>query len=405
MSVPAYMQNKIEERATLADSTTALLEKCAKDGRDPSDEERQRLDNWEARCKILDGELADLEAQFRGNEKFQQLAGRIGRHAEQREERAAEERTKPKPETRSVGHQFIGSDAFKGYRGRGSTSPVEFAGFLENRAAISLDTLGDVVPAHQWSGPTDPSLRTPLLDVIGREVTTSGSVEYITWSDASVAGGPIAEGELKPEAELTAKITPVALETYAHWKSITRQALEDFPRIQSIVDTKLRVGLAKKLESVAAGVINAAGFASVTNDDAIAGARHAIGVVQEAGFEPNAILLNPSDYATFDIQAAEAAGNGPVQFGTFWGLQAVPVSTVPVGTQYVGDFQEAVTWFDRNTAAVYLTDSHADYMIRNLLLILAEQRAAFAATNLAAAVKVTAAAEPEGLRATAKAKA
>jgi HK97 family phage major capsid protein len=55
----------------------------------------------------------------------------------------------------------------------------------------------------------------------------------------------------------------------------------------------------------------------------------------------------------------------------------------------VGDFSEGVTWFDRNTAGVYMTDSHADFFIRNQMLILAEQRAHFALTDGAALAKVT----------------
>lgn len=401
-----YLRRKIEERAAVGDLISSTLEQIAGENRDPNEKEQAKLDEWERRCTELDQDIAKLETRARADQTFASTVGRLGQLEERQEQRDAAARDKaPKPETRSAGDQFIASDAFKAYRGRGSMEPVEFGGFLEQRAAISLETLGDLVPVHQWSGPTDPVLRTPLLDVIGREVVASGSVEYISWSDTPEAGGPIAEGELKPEAELEPTITPVALQTYAHWKAITRQALEDYPRIQSIVETQLRFGLAKKLESVAASVVNAAAFGTVSNADPIAGARHAIGVVQDAGFQPNAILLNPSDYADFDIQAAESAGNGPVQFGTFWGLRAVPVSTVPIGTQFVGDFAEAVTWFDRNTAAVYLTDSHADFMIRNLLLLLAEQRGAFAATNLAAAVKVTTAEAGGGAAASAPTKA
>jgi hypothetical protein len=48
---------------------------------------------------------------------------------------------------------------------------------------------------------------------------------------------------------------------------------------------------------------------------------------------------------------------------------------LPAGTAYVGDFAQAVTVFDRGTTAVYLSDSHADNFIRNVLLLLAEIRA------------------------------
>ena len=214
-------------------------------------------------------------------------------------------------------------------------------------------------------------------------------MEYITWSEAPEAGGPIAEGALKPEAVITPTTTPLSLDTYAHWKAITRQALEDYARIRSIVEGKLRVGLAKKLESVAAGVIGAATWETVTDPDVLNGIRQAVGVVQSKGYQPNAVLLNPADYSSIDIAAAGAAGNGPTSFGNVWGLRPVPVPSIPAGTAYIGDFNEAVTWFDRNTTGVFMTDSHADYFVRNLLLVLAETRAAFAATNTEAAVELT----------------
>ena len=67
----------------------------------------------------------------------------------------------------------------------------------------------------------------------------------------------------------------------------------------------------------------------------------------------------------------------------------MPVPGIASGTAYVGDFKEALTWFDRNKSGVFISDSHADNFVRNILVILAETRAAFAATNPAAAAKIT----------------
>jgi hypothetical protein len=120
-----------------------------------------------------------------------------------------------------------------------------------------------------------------------------------------------------------------------------------------------------------------------------AATRGAIAVLQGDGYAPNAVLLNADDYAQADLEAAAASNSGPTSYGNFWGLVPVPVPGLPKGTCYVGDFKEAVTWFDRNTTSVYLTDSHADYFIKNLLVILAEQRALFAVTDPAAGVKTT----------------
>jgi hypothetical protein len=51
--------------------------------------------------------------------------------------------------------------------------------------------------------------------------------------------------------------------------------------------------------------------------------------------------------------------------------------------------QSCVSLFARNQVAAYMSDSHADYFVKNLLVILAEQRALAAVTEPNAAEKVT----------------
>lgn len=383
-----YLRKKIEERAAVSDLISSTLEKCASENRDPSTDEKSQLDGWSTRVAALDDEIKQLETRARGNATFEQLVGRVSRDEERQEQRDAADRGKEKPETRSVGEQFVDSDAFKAYRGRGSMEPVEFEGFLEQRAAIALSLLD--LPPQAWEGPRGYTTTTPLLDVLGRERVSQNSVEYITWGDGDPLAGEVPEGDLKPEADITPTENTLTLKTYAHWKAITRQALEDYARIRSIVEGKLRGGLANKLEAVAAATLTSATIPPVVNADILAGIRQGIGTVEAAGYRPNAMVLNPTDYANLDIEAAESAGNGPVRFGNFWGIRAVAAASIPAGEVYVGDFQEGVTWFDRNTASVYMTDSHADYFIRNLLVVLAEQRAAFAVTEPNALAKVTA---------------
>jgi HK97 family phage major capsid protein len=392
----AYLSQRIEERASLADAATAVLDRVADENRDPSDAESKQLEAWDARCKTLDGEIASLEARLKGNAAFKTVIGRVAEADDKAERRAAKPEAPARP--KSFGARFIDSDAFKNYKGRGTMEPVEFAGFLERRAAIETGDLD--IPAHQWDGPRGYVTTTPLLNVIGREVVSSGTVEYITWGGADPAAQVVPEGDLKPEAPMAPDSHALSLDTYAHWKAITRQALEDWPRIQSIVEGKLRGGLANALEAAAADVIEAAAWAAVTGADFVTGIRLGLGAVQAAGYQANAVLMNPTDYATLDVEASASANNGPQSFGSFWGLPIIPVGALAAGTAYVGNFDEAVTWFDRNTASVYMTDSHADYFIRNLLVVLAEQRSAFAATELQAAVKVTVTpAVPEALAA------
>ena len=64
------------------------------------------------------------------------------------------------------------------------------------------------------------------------------------------------------------------------------------------------------------------------------------------------------------------------------------------GTAYVGDLDAAVQLFQRGSATVFMTDSHADYFVKNIILILAELRALIVVSEPGAIVEVTAAVIP-----------
>ena len=338
----AYLRSRLEERAQIADLMTGVLDKAAEAKRDVTDDEKKLLDKWEARASSLDDEIKRLETVERGNQK---LPGRRRPGLHGRRAGGASHRGRPKndaPNRRSARASVSGSSSpRRSSRTRAAARWTRSSSRASSSSAPRSPPPTLDIPPVLWDGPSRYVTTTPLLDVIGRERVSSGSIEYISWGDSDPqAGGPIAEGDLKPEAAVTATTVPLSLGTYAHWKAITRQALEDFPRIQSIVEGKLRGGLANKLEAVAAGVLLAATLPPVVNTDLLAGIRQGIGLVQAAGYQPNAVVLNPADYATLDIAAAAQAGNGPVMFGQFWGVRPVPAAAIPVGSVYVGDFTE-----------------------------------------------------------------
>jgi HK97 family phage major capsid protein len=385
-----YLARLTGERDTLTQAATDTAEKAAREDRDLTDTEQQSLRAWQERCAQIDGQLTEYNAQAESQRAYARLREHLGDHTV--EDDGAPPRRPQPMETRSWGDLFVGADAFLQYPGAGTSRRVEVPFVLEQRAAIESGDLGTAVPPYTYTRPP-AAYPSPLLDVVGKVTTSSGSVQWVNWTPAKQAG-PAAtpEGELKPEAVMAPTVVPGVLETYAHWKGITRQALEDVPQIRSTVENRLRQGLQTALEGAIAAAINAATIPAVTvpTGGSLLGAiRAGVATVQTAGYQPNAVLLNPADFAETDIAIMGGTMNGPAVGASYWGLRPIAVPDVPVGTAYVGDFQTAVELFTRGTADIYLTDSHADFFIRNVLLLLAEIRALATVPDPSAAAECT----------------
>jgi hypothetical protein len=407
--VNTYLRSKIEERASQSEVLRSLQTRAADDSRDLTDAERKTFDEIVERLTKLDEEIERIKAFDEGAAKF---AAMIGAHAaaeeksEQAHADAAQEKSDEVVEARSrvmdFGRRFVESTAFKGYRGAGTSERLTLPGPAspEFRAAIDTNTIGltnYTGPLPQlWGGPSDPSWPTAILDLIGRVATSQSAVLYLQWTpqppgDATV----VAEGALKPEAVMDVVEQTIALQTYAHWKAVTRQALEDIPQIQTIVSNRLLAGVRTALEAAAMAAVNAATLPTVDGaGDLTAAIRVAKATVEAAGFTPNAVALNPLDAAGLDMNIFTQTNNGTVVNGTVWGLRMVSSNSVAAGTPIVGDFTTGVTWFDRGNTDVYMSDSHADFFLRNQLVILAEARAAFAVTEAAALCEATAGTAP-----------
>jgi HK97 family phage major capsid protein len=394
--VPAisYLDRLLDERTSLTGVMEGLRARAADAGRDLEDAERSELARLQERCVDIDAMLTEHEGQMASARAFAELQSRI----EADRERTTDVARRP-IENRSglvtPGQSFVDSEEFRTYPGRGQGRAVALEGLLpelEVRAPITTADLS--IPPFAWSGPAQPAFTSPLIDVVGKVRVSSGTVEWVDEGPDPIAA-LVAEGAAKPEATVT--LTPVtsSLDTLAHWVQITRQALSDASYIRSLVEGKLRRGLLRKIEADIATLLNAATLPTAVDADMTKAIRIGIGLVESAGYQPNAVALNPADYAALDVAAGDAAGAGtgvvPDRRFTFWGLRPVPVAGLTPGVAIVGDFAEGVTLFDRGVSDVFVTDSHADFFIKNILVILAETRVKSALTATAALAETAAA--------------
>lgn len=280
-------------------------------------------------------------------------------------------------EFRTAGELFVGSDEFRAYNG-GTSGRVN----VELRAVIDTQT----EPGSAWVRPdrlVAPAARfsTPLLDAFNRIVVSSNSIEWVTTGLAPEAE-IVAEGDPKPEATLISSLEVINLDTVAHWVSATRQVLEDSPALRSYIDSQLMQGVYKKMDAVAGAALTGATLPTATGADLISAVRVGIGTVQEAGFSPSLVVMNPADYAAMDVDMLSKTLDGDRIRGTYWGLEVVASSQVSAGTAYVGDFAAGTAFFDRNVASVYVTDSHASNFTSNIITILGEARGAAVISNV-----------------------
>lgn len=387
-----YLKKLVDERNAISGLMQQLTDKAVSDERELTDTEAQRMREWQERAAVLDSACNEQSEYLESQRAWAKLQDKLTAQNDDPTRGAPALATRA-PEAVTWGRAFTESAQFQAYDGTGGSGRVEVSGLFDERAAIDSTFL--TIPPSPFV-PTPWKMTTPLLDAIGRERVSTGTVEWVTYANAFPMAGIVAEGDLKPEAAFAPTTTAASLKTFAHYKAITRQALEDIPRIQAIVENTLRGGVLRKIEEETADVLTGdLTIPGVTGATLLEGIRVGIGTVQAAGYaSPNAVLLNPADFAELDIAVMGATVAGPAMQSSFWGVRAVAAAAIPAGTAYVGDFKIGVTYFDRGGASVYMTDSHADFFLRNTLVILAETRGLPVVTENNALAKVTIAGAP-----------
>lgn len=369
------------ERDEARSAAVALAEA---DNFNPEDQTYLEL---KSRAAELDRRVTELAELVEARQASDALDGRLSKAS-----KAREVRTDPgAPQQRgSWGETFVRSDAFTNYGRHGQSRKVE----IEERA---LPTgIGDL-PDSILSRPTSVSVQppvapTPLLDAITRVQVSGNAVEYVSW--AKVAGGAatVAEKAAKPSAEFAPTVTPATLEMIAVYTQLTRQLIEDAASVRDLIDGELRREVNREEEEHAAAALAAAvipPFVGPASGGLIGAIRGGVGEVQGKGYAPNAVLLNPADWAELDVDVMGGTLNGPVIGQRFWGLTPIPSSTQPAGTAVVGDFRTAVQHFYRSQINLFVTDSHADTFLSNVFTLLAERRSLTAVVRPQALAEVS----------------
>jgi HK97 family phage major capsid protein len=246
-----------------------------------------------------------------------------------------------------------------------------------------------------------PNRPMTIRDLITPGRTSAGSIQYLRESGFQNKAAMVAEGNPKPQSDLSFEEITSPVRTLAHWVRATRQILEDVPMLQSYVDGRLRYGLQYVEENEILNgdgtgqhldglLANATAFNNVVSTDSptevptlIDALRIAALQVRIAEYAATGIVLNPIDWARIEMEKdvdgrylwVNIQNGGSPQM---WRLPVIDTNAMPVGEFMVGAFAQAAQVFDREEASVAISIDDGDNFTKNMTTILAEERLALA---------------------------
>lgn len=255
-----------------------------------------------------------------------------------------------------------------------------------------------------------PMRQLTLLDLVTFGQTSTETVEYVRITELTNNATGVAESTstedpvvmdaasgVKPESEMKFLRVQANVQNIAHWIPATKRALSDASQLRTMIDNFLRAGVREELERQAIEGTGTGeeieGFSTVNTlhqaysatldgdglDPVFETTRKALTKIQLArGITPTAFVFHPQDWEAVDLARMVKNPQNEATTGGIRQLHGYPVALSEVVTQgqaWVGDFRQYVIW-DREQTSITVSDSHANFFIRNLVAILAEMRAA-----------------------------
>lgn len=301
---------------------------------------------------------------------------------------------------RTAGERFVEDEGFKAFasqtrpRGRVLVDVKDITSLTTDAAGSA----GALIQSDRRGLQVElPQRRLTVRSLLLPGNTNSNSIEYEQEKLFTNSAAPVAEGALKPQSELQFEDKVATVRTIAHWMRTSVQILADAPALRSIIDQRLRYGLASVEEAQLLngsgtgqnilGLVTAAtayvapgGLTATTSIDIV---RLMILQAALAEYPPNGIVMNPIDMASIemqkDTQGRYLIGNPQGTINkTLWGLPVVETQAMGVDKALVGAFNLAAQIFDRQDATVDVSTEDQDNFVRNKVTIRAEERLALA---------------------------
>jgi HK97 family phage major capsid protein len=287
----------------------------------------------------------------------------------------------------TAGVEFIKSEAFKQLvAGNTQRARIE----VKNTVTSGSTTVFPQQMPGVISGDFKPLTIRQLFRAIPVSTNMVNSLREASWTNDAAE---VSQGAAKAESDITFEQYNVPITTVAHWIKVSNQLLADAPAIVSYIDSRLRDGLAQRIDAQLlngngtspnlSGLTDSGNFTAYTATssdllfDAINRAKYALWA---KGYTPDAVIVNPADWAAAE-RTREGTGSGMYLYGipgtianvNPFGVRIVMSSNMTQGKFAIGAFDAACALYNRQGAVVEMGYVNADFT-NNLVTIRAEER-------------------------------
>lgn len=305
---------------------------------------------------------------------------------------------------KTLGQQVANSQEVKDYAANGCAGTVK----LEVKAITTANGSGGglTTPDRRPEVIGMPRGRMRIRELLMPGRTDQGSIEYPRQTERTNNAAAVAETTAKPESDYAWEKATANVRTLAHWVPASRQAMDDIPQLESLIDGELRYGLddvedaqlllgdgtGENLHGLYPQATAYAAPIALDNVTRIDQLRLAILQVELADYDADGIVIHPTAWASIELTktnegayifANPQAIAGPV----LWGRPVVPTKRIGAGNFLTGAFKMAAQIFDRMETEVRISDQDRDNFIKNMLTIRAEKRLALAVRRPTALVR------------------
>jgi HK97 family phage major capsid protein len=378
---------------TLEDVTREFAEKNAElkslgdNLRAANDEVKGRLATGEALSQSLKEAIDKALIDFNGVKGvLTELEQKLARGVEQEQKTA-----------KSWGEQFVEGASYKG-----TTSPADFRGVMSAEVkTVTGAAAGGMIVSLRETNPL-PLLRERRVvrDLLTTVPVTTSSVDYAIQTTRTNNAAPVAEAAAAAYSDYAWSSASVSIRNLAHLAKLTRQALDDAPRLVGEIDSEMRYGLGyveerqflfgsgvgQNLHGIvpqATAFAVPGGFPVMANATMVDVLR-VVMLQLSIGLTPlDGFVLNDIDWTAIEL-TKDSVGNyifaqpqGTVG-AAMWGVPVVTTPAMTAGSFLGGAFRMGATVYDRMGVEVLISTENADDFEKSLATMRAIERVAIA---------------------------